>query len=65
MQFEDFIAERGSTVTIREGYGLTKTVTASCLTPTTEYHFSSIGIPFPDTLYKICKIGTQKTCIPD
>lgn len=64
-EFENFISERGATVSIREGYGLTETVTASCLTPTNEYRFGSIGIPFPDTLYKICKIGTQETCAPN
>ena len=45
---------------MREGYGLTECVTASCLTP---YHISregSIGIPFPDTYYKIVEHGTQK-----
>ena len=65
VKFDEFIAERGATVTIREGYGLTETVTASCLTPPKEYRFGSIGIPFPDTLYKICKIGTQETCATD
>ena len=65
IQFEDFMAERGATVTIREGYGLTETVTASCLTPPTEYRFGSIGVPFPDTLYKICKLGTQETVASD
>lgn len=61
IQFEEFIAERGATVSIREGYGLTETVTASCLTPACEYRFGSIGVPFPDTLYKICKVGSQVT----
>ncbi|MDR2967139.1 MAG: AMP-binding protein [Methanobacteriaceae archaeon] len=65
VKFENFISERGATVSIREGYGLTETVTASCLTPPTEYRFGSIGIPFPDTLYKICKIGSQETCTVD
>lgn len=65
IQFEEFIAERGATISIREGYGLTETVTASCLTPPTEYRFGSIGVPFPDTLYKICKIGTQETVAAD
>lgn len=65
LQFEEFIAERGANVNIREGYGLTETVTASCLTPPTEYRFGSIGIPFPDTLYKICKVGTQETVAAD
>jgi len=65
VHFEEFITERGGTVSIREGYGLTETVTASCLTPSTEYRFGSIGIPFPDTLFKICKVGTQETCRAD
>lgn len=64
-QFENFIGERGANVKIREGYGLTETVTASCLTPPNEYRFGSIGIPFPDTLYKICKVDTQESCLPD
>ncbi|MDR0912732.1 MAG: AMP-binding protein [Methanobrevibacter sp.] len=61
LQVEEFMHNRGAKVNIREGYGLTETVTASCLTPQSEYRFGSIGIPFPDTLYKICKIGTQDT----
>jgi len=65
LQFEEFMAERNATVTIREGYGLTETISASCLTPPTQYRFGSIGIPFPDTLYKICKIGTQETAAND
>ncbi|MDL2247015.1 acyl--CoA ligase, partial [Methanobrevibacter sp. OttesenSCG-928-K11] len=65
VNFEEFIANRGATVTIKEGYGLTETVTASCLTPASEYRFGSIGIPFPDTLYKICKIGTEEECSID
>ncbi|MDR0901092.1 MAG: AMP-binding protein, partial [Methanobrevibacter sp.] len=62
IQFETFIKERGSSVQIREGYGLTETVTASCLTPPEEYRLGSVGIPFPDTLYQICKPGTQEPC---
>lgn len=61
LQFEEFMSQRNGSVQIMEGYGLTETVTASCLTPETEYRFGSIGIPFPDTLYKIVKIGTEET----
>jgi long-chain acyl-CoA synthetase len=63
--FERFIKDRGAKVTIREGYGLTETVTASCLTPPKEYRRGSIGIPFPDTLYQICIPGTQEPCPAD
>lgn len=52
-RFDKFLLERGCKVQIREGYGTTECVTASCLTPTTEAREGSIGIPFPDTLYKI------------
>ena len=54
-KFDRFLAEHGAAVAVREGYGTTECVTASCLTP---YHTSkegSIGIPFPDTYYKICR----------
>ncbi|MCL2143331.1 MAG: AMP-binding protein [Methanomassiliicoccaceae archaeon] len=53
-----FLKERGSQSTIREGYGLTECVTASCLTPIDEYRTGSIGIPFPDTFYKVVAVGT-------
>lgn len=48
-----FLKERGATIQVREGYGTTECVTASCLTPMNYYREGSIGIPFPDTYYKI------------
>ncbi|MDR0198800.1 MAG: AMP-binding protein [Methanomassiliicoccaceae archaeon] len=57
---EAFLKEHGSSSTIREGYGLTESVTASCLTPRDEYRTGSIGIPFPDTFYKVVAIGTNE-----
>ena len=57
-RFDAFLKEHGSASSIREGYGLTECVTASCLTPINEYREGSIGIPFPDTFYKIVGIGT-------
>lgn len=55
---DSFLKERGAMVQIREGYGTTECVTASCLTPKEYYKEGSIGIPFPDTFYKICGIDT-------
>ncbi|MDR0778928.1 MAG: AMP-binding protein [Methanomassiliicoccaceae archaeon] len=55
---DKFLMDRHSASTIREGYGLTECVTASCLTPINEYRRGSIGIPFPDTLYKVVAVGT-------
>ena len=57
-KFDTFLREHGAKVQIREGYGTTECVTASCLTPYDTYREGSIGIPFPDTYYKIVKPGT-------
>ena len=56
-----FLREHGASVQVREGYGLTECVTASCLTPSDFHKEGSIGIPYPDTYYKIVRQGTQET----
>jgi len=48
-----FLKEHGSAEQVREGYGLTECVTASCLTPRKFHKEGSIGIPYPDMCYKI------------
>ena len=57
-KFDLFLKEHGANVQVREGYGTTECVTASCLTPYDMYREGSIGLPFPDTYYKIVKVGT-------
>ena len=57
-RFDAFLADHKATIQVREGYGTTECVTASCLTPTGLAKEGSIGIPFPDTYYKIVKPGT-------
>ena len=52
-KIDEFLREHGATIQVREGYGTTECVTASCLTPPEYYREGSIGIPFPDTFYKI------------
>ena len=59
-KMDRFLAERGATVRIREGYGTTECVTASCLTPDHLEREGSIGLPYPDMDYKICKVGTTE-----
>ena len=59
-----FLKAHGAKVQIREGYGTTECVTASCLTPRDTYREGSIGIPFPDTYYSICRVGTQEEADP-
>ena len=57
-KFDKFLADHKATVRVREGYGTTECVTACCLTPYDKEKEGSIGIPFPDTYFKICKPGT-------
>jgi len=55
-----FLKAHGCTQQIREGYGTTECVTASCLTPRDYARSGSIGVPFPDVFYKIVKPGTAE-----
>jgi len=63
-RFEKLVAERGGRVKLLEGYGLTEAVTAIMATPLEEYREGSIGIPFPDMLAKICRVGTEEELRP-
>ena len=56
---DTFLKEHHAGIQVREGYGLTECVTASCLTPKNEYRVNSIGLPFPDTYYQIVAPGTD------
>ena len=60
-----FLHEHGCTQQIREGYGTTECVTASCLTPKDYARAGSIGVPFPDTFYKIVEPGTTNEVEPN
>ena len=55
-----FLKEHNCTEQIREGYGTTECVTASCLTPKDYARSGSIGIPYPDTYYKVVRPGTTE-----
>ena len=60
MRFDEWLAKHHSPAVIREGYGLTECCAASCFTPLNYYRPGSIGIPYPDTYYKIVAEGTEK-----
>ncbi len=60
-----FLKEHNCDQQIREGYGTTECVTASCLAPMDYARSGSIGVPFPDTFYKIVKTGTNEECDPN
>ena len=61
---DKFLKEHNAGIQVREGYGLTECVTASCLTPRDEYREGSIGLPFPDTYYQIVTPGTDDVLLP-
>ena len=58
-KLDKFLSDHHSPVPVREGYGTTECVTASCLTPMHMAKEGSIGIPLPDMYYKIVSPGTQ------
>ena len=55
-----FLKAHNCSEQIREGYGTTECVTASCLTPKDYARSGSIGVPFPDVYYKIVTPGTTE-----
>ena len=60
-----FLKAHNCSQQIREGYGTTECVTASCLTPKDYARSGSIGVPFPDVYYKIVAPGTTEECEPN
>ncbi len=57
---DQFLKDHKCTEQIREGYGTTECVTASCLTPKDYARSGSIGVPFPDVYYKVVMPGTTE-----
>ncbi|MEE1320718.1 MAG: class I adenylate-forming enzyme family protein [Acutalibacteraceae bacterium] len=55
---DKFLKEHNASVQIREGYGLTECVTASCVTPHDRAKEGSIGLPLRDMIYKVVEPGT-------
>ena len=49
-----FLEKHGASVRLKEGYGLTETVTACVVTPPEQERVGSIGVPLPDVFVKIC-----------
>lgn len=57
---DECLKKHGSTAEVRIGYGLTEATAATCLNPVNGYKEGAIGVPFPDTYYKIVRIGTHE-----
>jgi len=58
-RFDAFLAERGATIKVREGYGLTECVTACCLTPSDREREGSMGLPFREMMFKTVDSGKE------
>jgi long-chain acyl-CoA synthetase len=63
-RFEEVLKAGGCGAALREGYGMTETVTANMLMPSGEYRERSIGLPYPDVLAKVVRPGTTEECAP-
>lgn len=59
-RFETFLHERGANISLREGYGLTETVTVCSVNPETKCRDGSVGLPLPGIDMKIVKVGTEE-----
>ena len=61
-KIDKFLKEHGSTAKVRAGYGLTEATAATCLSLDNldEAEDGYIGIPFPDTTFKIVRVGTYE-----
>jgi long-chain acyl-CoA synthetase len=62
--FETLVAARGGRAKLLEGYGLTETVSAIMCMPFGEYREGSMGLPFPDSLGAVCRVGTVEHLAP-
>jgi len=63
-RFEEVLRKNGCSADLREGYGMTESVTANMLMPRHEYRERSIGVPYPDMLAKVVRPGTTEECAP-
>jgi len=63
-RFDAVLKKGGGRVMLREGYGLTETVTACAIMPRDEYRDNAFGVPCPDNWLKVVKPGTEEECAP-
>lgn len=59
-----FLQDHGSTARLRQGYGLTECVSATCLEPPAASRTGSVGRPFDSTLYRIFCPQSHKEAAP-
>jgi long-chain acyl-CoA synthetase len=63
-RFDRFLKDHGSKAEVREGYGLTETVTVCCVNPIQKNRESTIGIPLADIRMKVVELNTIEEVAP-
>lgn len=63
-RFDAFVRDHKGTCTLREGYGLTETVTVCAVNPMLDARDNSVGLPLSDVLMKVIKPGTLEEVEP-
>ena len=63
-RFEAVVKNNGGDTPLREGYGLTESVTANILMPHDHYKERSIGVPYPDMVAKVVRLDTTVEADP-
>ena len=59
-RFEEFIHARGANISLREGYGLTETLTVCAVNPEKDCRSGSVGLPLPGIDMQIVRTGTDE-----
>ncbi len=59
-RFEEYIHARGADISLREGYGLTETLTVCAVNPEKECKSGSVGLPLPGIDMTIVRPGTDE-----
>lgn len=63
-RFDAFVRDHKGTCTLREGYGMTETVTVCAVNPMLDARDNSVGLPLSDVLMKVIKPGTMEDVEP-
>lgn len=59
-RFDAFLKARGAGCSLREGYGLTETVTVCAVNSSLDARDNSVGLPLADVLMKVVEPGTER-----
>ncbi|HEY5466432.1 MAG TPA: AMP-binding protein, partial [Clostridia bacterium] len=59
-RFDAFVKSRNGTCQVREGYGLTETVTVCAVNPIGDNRANTVGVPLADMAMKVVEPGTER-----